>query len=307
MKLSDTIIVTGARGLVGSAVVGHLRAEGFENVVHLGRAQCDFLDFKQITRMFADIRPTHVFHAAACVFGLGGNAANQGRSFLENTLINTHVVDAARTSGVKKITVMGTNATYPWPPILPLAEDNIFNGRPHESESGYGHAKRGMLAMLEAYHESYDLDWAYLVSGNLYGPRDRFDPVNGHVLPTMIWKFHQASVSDKPVELWGDGSPQRDFLYSEDLARVARLSMDRAHGAINVGHGRMYSIRQAAEILSDISGVPMDRVNFDPSKPNGRMNCSIDLSRLKALGFRPAYSLGRGLLETWDWFKANVS
>jgi GDP-L-fucose synthase len=307
MILSDTIIVTGASGLVGSAVVAHLKAEGFSHVVGLTHADCELRDFSATARKFKLIKPDHVFHAAACVFGIGGNMANQGLSFLENTLINTSVVDAARTSGAKKITVMGTNAVYPWPPVLPLTEDGIFNGRPHSSESAYGHAKRGMLAMLEAYEESYGLEWAYLVSGNLYGPRDKFDPVSGHVLPTMICKFYQASLSKtKTVDLWGDGSPQRDFLYAADLARIAHLSMDRVHGTMNIGTGTTVSIKQVAEKLAAITGVSMDRVMFDPSKPNGRMNCTLDLSRLNALEFQPQYSLDCGLRETWDWYRRNL-
>ena len=307
MNLSDTIIVTGANGLVGSAVVARLKAEGFSHVVGLTHADCELRDFPATAHKFKRLKPDHIFHAAACVFGIGGNMANQGRSFLENTLINTSVIDAARTSGAKKITVMGTNAVYPWPSVLPLAEDGIFNGRPHSSESAYGHAKRGMLAMLEAYGESYGLEWAYLVSGNLYGPRDKFDPVSGHVLPTMICKFYQAFLSKtQTVALWGDGSPQRDFLYAADLARIACLSMDRVHGTMNIGTGTTVSIKQAAEKLAAITGVSMDRVIFDPSKPNGRMNCTLDLSRLNALGFQPQYSLDCGLRETWDWYRRNL-
>ena len=306
MHKSDTIIVTGARGLVGSTVVEHLETEGFSNVIGLGHRDFDLTDFAATAQVFARLKPAHIFHAAARVSGLGGNMKDQGRAYLENTLINTSVVDAARTSGAQKITVMGTNATYPWPPQLPLREENIFNGRPHSSESGYGHAKRGMLAMLEAYGESYSLDWAYLVSGNLYGPRDKFDPINGHVLPTLIWKFDQAATSLKPVHVWGDGSPLRDFLYIKDLARIVRLAMDEVHGAINIGNGRTHSIREVVEKLSLLSNVSMSRVMFDPTKPNGRMDCTIDLSRLSALGFEPDYSLDRGLRETWEWFQENT-
>jgi GDP-L-fucose synthase len=302
MNLSNTIIVTGARGLVGSAVVRHLRLLGYFNVVGLSRLNCDLRDFAATAAVFACLRPRHVFHAAACVFGLGGNLNNQGRSYLENTLINTSVIDAARTSGAKKITVMGTNAVYPWPHERPICEDTVFNGRPHAGEAGYAHAKRGMLAMLEVYAESYGLEWCYLVSGNLYGPRDKFNLETGHVLPTMILKFYKALESGGQVNLWGDGSPQRDFLYSKDLAEIVRVSMDRVDGVMNTGSGTIYSIRQIAEKLSVISGVPMARVVFDPTKPNGRMNCEIDLTRLNTLGCRSNYSIDRGLQETWDWY-----
>jgi GDP-L-fucose synthase len=276
--------------------------------VNVRRYTCDLSDFRATAQLFNQFRPDYVFHAAACVYGIGGNMKNQGKSFLENTLINTAVIDAAKQVGVKKIVAMGTNAVYPWPPaVTPIPESEIFNGRPHSSESAYGHAKRGMLAMLEAYKDSYGLDYVYLVSGNLYGPCDTFNPETGHVLPTMIWKFYQASISDKPVELWGDGSPQRDFLYSKDLARIVSEAMaTNMSGEINIGNGTTWSIRQVAEKLSAISGVSLDRVKFDPAKPNGRMCCTLDLSRIKAAGFKPEYTLEAGLLETWDWYKANL-
>jgi GDP-L-fucose synthase len=307
MKQFDTILVTGAHGLAGSAVVESLRAQGFRRVIEIGRHDCDLRDFDATAQTFERLCPTYVFHAAACVYGIGGNMKNQGKSFLENTLINTAVIDAARQVGVKKIIVMGTNAIYGWPPkTMPIPESAIFDGRPHESESAYGQAKRGMLAMLEAYENSYGLNWVYLVSGNLYGPRDKFNPETGHVLPTLIWRFYQASIGDEPVELWGDGSPQRDFLYVKDLARIVSVAMaSDMHGEINIGNGTTWSIRQVVEKLSTISGVPLDRVKYDTTMPNGRMCCTLDLSRLKATGFEPEYTLETGLQETWDWYREN--
>ena len=306
MNKSDTILVTGAHGLAGSAVVEHLEGHGFSNVVGIGRSNCDMSDFDATALLFQQVLPAYVFHAAEFVFGIIGNMKNQGKSFLENTLINTAVIDASHKVGVKKIVAMGTNAIYAWPPkVTPIPESSIFDGRPHDSESAYGHAKRGMLAMLEEYRDSYGLNWVYLVSGNLYGPRDRFDPVNGHVLPTLIWKFHQASISDKPVKLWGDGSPQRDFLYSKDLARIVHLTMANSTGTINIGNGMTWSIREVVNKLSCISGVPLDRVEYDTSMPNGRMCCTLDLSRLNSLGFGPDYSLEAGLRETWDWYRGS--
>ena len=303
MKNSDTILVTGALGLAGSAVVEHLEAQGFSNVVGIGRSNCDLRDFAATARLFEQVRPVYVFHAAACVYGLMGNMKNQGKSFLENTLINTAVIDAAKQVGVKKIVAMGTNAIYAWPPkVMPIPESAIFDGRPHGSESAYAHAKRGMLAMLEAYGDSYGLDWAYLVSGNLYGPRDKFNPETGHVLPTMIWKFYMAATLGTTVELWGDGSPERDFLYSKDLARIVHVAMGDVSGAINIGNGTTWSIRQVAEKLSAISGVSLDRVKYNTEMPNGRMCCTLDLTRLRGLGFAPEYSLDAGLKETWEWY-----
>lgn len=300
MNKSDTILVTGAGGLVGSAVVEHLNSLGFTNVWGLTRADCDLLDIQATRALFERIQPDQVFHAAALVFGMMGNMNNQGRSFFENTLINVSVIDAAKRSGVGKIIAMGTNAAYPFPPVLPFKESSIFDGRPHHMESAYAHAKRGMLAMLEAYEESYGIDWAYLISCNLFGPHDTFDTVSGHVVPSLIRKFYVASISDMPVVVWGDGSARRDFLYVKDLARFVHMVMDGpASGAFNVAAESM-TIRELVEILSRITRVT--EVLWDKSKPNGQEYRKADLSRLAATGFTPAWSIESGLRETWKWY-----
>jgi GDP-L-fucose synthase len=306
IKRNCTIAVTGANGLAGSAVVEHLRAEGFTCVIPITRDDCDLRNWGNTNSLFLRIKPYHVFHAAATVYGLGGNMAFQAKSILENTQINTNVIDAAHKCGsLRKITVMGTNAAYPWPTEVPFKEENIYNGRPDASEFGYGHAKRHMLAMLEAYQMSYGLEYCYIVSGNLYGPRDRFNDKTGHVLPSLIKKFSDAKTSGGTVEIWGDGSATRDFLYSKDLARVATMLMseDLKPGAINIGSGETVSIAQLVAKLCVISGVPADRVRWDKSKPSGRLDCHSDLSRIGALGFTPNYSIDDGLRETWGWFE----
>jgi GDP-L-fucose synthase len=303
MNKDDTILVTGAGGLVGTAVVEHLTTEGFANVVPLYHEDCDLTNGTRTHDLFMGIRPKHIFHAAACVFGIMGNMNNQGKSFLVNTRINCNVIDAAKECKAEKITVMGTNAVYPFPPKLPFNERDIFDGRPHSSESGYAHAKRGMLAMLEAYEQSYSLPWAYIVSCNLYGARDKFDPVNGHVVPSLIRKFHYAWLHGAPVTVWGDGSARRNFLYVKDLARLSLTVMESVHGAINVGDGTVYSIRQVVDTLSKITGVT--DIKWDGTKPNGQIYRAADLSLLDATGFRPVYSLEQGLKETWDWYVVN--
>lgn len=305
MRRNETILVTGAAGLAGSAVVEHLRAKGYTCVVPLTRDDLDLRDVASTRLFFKSIKPAHIFHAAATVYGLGGNMTNQGKAFLDNTLINTSVIEAAHLCGsVKKITVMGTNCIYPSPPILPYREDNIFDGRPDKGEYGYGHAKRHMLAQLETYQMAYGLEYCYIVSGNLYGPRDKFNEVTGHVLPSLIAKFFRAKRTGGEVTVWGDGSATRDFLYSKDLARIVHLLMseDLKPGPINIGSGQLRSIVAIVEMLSKIVGVPASRVQWDASKPNGRLKCYADLSRLQALGFMPEYDISEGLRETCEWF-----
>lgn len=301
MKKSDGIIVTGAGGLVGSHVVDLLMSEGFTNVTPLTHKDCDLTNTLSTREVFACVRPRHVFHAAATVYGIMGNMLHQGSSFLNNTRINCNVIDACEAYGVKKITVMGTGAVYPAPPkSLPLKESEIFDGRPDPHEAGYGHAKRGMLAMLEAYETSYDLEWAYIVSCNLFGPRDKFDPINGHVTPALVRKFYEAKHDGKPVTIWGDGSAKRDFLYVKDAAQVGLLAMEKMRGPINMGSGLVYSIGSVVQALSEITGVT--DIRWDASKPNGQPYRGYDLTRLNDIGFKPMYSIRDGLQETWDWY-----
>lgn len=299
MIASERILVTGAAGMVGSHVLDQLRYVHGRNVVGTNRAECDLRDFRATRRMFEEIRPTHVFHPAACVYGIIGNMNNPGQAFLENVQINTNVIDAAKRVGVKKITAMGTGCVYPYPPIhTPLREDDIFMGRPHPSEAGYAHAKLAMLAMLE----TYGMDFAYVVSCNLFGPRDKFDPVNGHVVPALVRKFYEAKRDGTNVTVWGDGSAKRDFIYIKDAARAIVTIMDKGRGPINMGTNSVLRIGDIIWGLADIAGLLGDRIIWDRSKPNGVDYRGYDLSRLDALGFKPGHTIRQGLKETWDWY-----
>lgn len=300
MKQNSCIAVTGANGLAGSAMVEYLRKRDFTCVIPITRDNVDLRYHGETQKFFGRIEPEYVFHAAATVYGLQGNMDNQYKSILDNTLINLNVIDAARMYGTKKIVVMGTNAIYPWPAVLPYREEAIFDGRPHGGEAGYGHSKRHMLAMLEAS----GMDYTYLVSGNLFGPRDTFDPINGHVLPSLIHKFYEASVNElRLVPIWGDGSAERDFLYSEDLADVATFMMGNLfNGPINIGSGQTVSLNYVAKRLSSISGVDFSRVIYDLDKPTGRPTCYADLSKLRVLGWQAPTRFADGLKATYDWY-----
>jgi GDP-L-fucose synthase len=302
---SDRILVTGAAGLMGSALVEHLREEGFENVIPFTRAEADLIDTAATHAAFERLRPDHVFHSAARVYGILGSLKNQGMLFHENAMMNANVVEASRRAGVGKITVMGTGAVYPFPaPALPLKEDMILTGRPHPAQAGYANAKLAMLMMLEAYQESYGMKWAYIVSANLFGPRDRFDTETGNVVPSLIRKFHAAKTSGGKVVVWGDGSAERDFVYIKDAARIARGVMESIEGPVNMGSGQVRRIRDIVDILADITGLG-DRIEWDRSKPNGQAYRGYDLTKIEAIGLKPAFSIREGLKETWDWYCAN--
>lgn len=296
------ILVTGAAGLAGSHVVDLLRAQG-RDVFAATREHCDLRDPWETQALFNKVRPTDVFHSAACVYGIIGNINNPGQAFLENVQINTNVIESARQVGARKVTAMGTGCVYPDPPIaLPLKEEHIFHGRPHHSEAGYAHAKLAMLAMLETYEKSCGMDWAYIVSCNIFGPRDKFDTVNGHAVPSLVRKFYEAKRDGTNVVVWGDGSAQRDFIYVKDMARVVQTVMDKGHGAINMGTNSIWRIGEIVRVLTKISGLSKDRIVWDATKPNGADYRAYDLSRLNALGFEPEWSIARGLQETWEWY-----
>lgn len=302
MKPQDKILVTGSKGLVGSAVVDLLNSRGFDNVVSAGRDDCDLVDQSQTLDFIRRIEPDYIFHSAARVYGIMGNMNNKAQSFYDNVMINTNVLHGASLAGTKKITVMGTGCIYPYPsPGLPLKEDMVFFGRPHKSEDSYAQAKRAMLAMCEAYEESYDLNWSYIVSCNLFGPRDKFDTVNGHVVPSLIKKFYDAKLVGGEVIVWGDGSARRDFLYVKDAAAAAVAIMEHGKGPINIGSSSVYSIREIVEIIANIAEM-QDAVIWDASKPNGQDFRSYDLGKLDKIGFKPQFSIEEGLRETWNWY-----
>lgn len=305
MEKHSKVLITGANGLVGSALNEKLKALGYSNIIAIGRNECDLMNFEQTKEYFSNSKPDYVFHAAARVYGILGNMENKGLSFYENTMINTNVIEASRLADIKKITVMGTGAVYPFPPkTLPLKENEIFEGKPHPSEDSYANAKRAMLAMLNAYKESYNMEWAYIVSCNLFGPRDKFDIEYGHVVPALIKKFFDAKKTKQDVVVWGNGSAQRDFMYIKDVASLAVLIMHQVSGPINIGSGQVYRIKDIVEILTSISGM-QGRVRWDSSKPNGQDYRAYDLSKIKRLGFNNKYSLDKGLYETWHWYLNN--
>lgn len=302
MKKIDRILITGANGLVGSTLAEYLKENGYRNIIEIGRADCDLTETAATIALFEREKPDYVFHAAARVYGIMGNMKNKAISFFDNVMINTNVIEASHRAGVKKVTVMGTGAVYPYPsPGLPLREGMIFMGEPHPAEDSYAHAKRAMLAMLKAYEESYGMRWAYIVSCNLFGPRDKFDTEFGHVVPSLVKKFHDAKKSGGHVTVWGDGSAQRDFMYVKDTARVACMIMEKCNGPANIGSGRVFRIRDIVDMLGEISGMT-DRIVWDTSKPNGQDYRAYDLSKINSIDFSCQYSIRAGLEETWAWY-----
>jgi GDP-L-fucose synthase len=296
------ILVTGGSGVLGRAVVAELSRQGRDFAVLEGRG-LDLRDAAATLAYFEDLRPTQVLHLAARVHGLQGNKTFPAEMFVDNVRINANVIDAARRVGVAKVVGASTVAIYSSDAVMPTPEGAIWVGPPHSSESSYGHAKRAMLAHLEACRVQYGLDYAYPIFTNLYGPSDRFDPVNGHVIPALISKFYASAISAEGVPVWGTGRAERDFLFSEDAARALILIADRFSGPINVATGDVVPIRSAVELLKGISGVSL--VEWDATKPDGQLLRRYDITKLMDLGFRIQTSLEDGLRKTYEWYAGN--
>jgi GDP-L-fucose synthase len=302
----NKVVVTGASGLMGKALVDELRANGGRPVVALTSHDADLTNFPATVELFQHHRPVIVYHLAARVAGIMGNLRAQGEAYYDNVRINTNVIEAARLSGATKVVAMGSAAIYSDIVQLPMREEDIWLGAPHGSEAGYAHAKRGMLAQLHAYQDQYGLDYAYGVSTNLFGPHDRFNEQQGHVLPSLISKFHRAAHGSRTVTVWGSGTPQRDFLYSKDAARALRLIGEDFSGPINLATGSSISIQETAELIRTISD-PAIEIHWDRSKPDGQRLRDYNVSKLKMLGFVPNFTLKAALAETYRWYADNAA
>jgi GDP-L-fucose synthase len=302
MEKSSLILVTGAGGLVGTSLLSVLREEGFDNLLSPSSAEVDMRDPIQTHAYFLDKKPDYVFHLAARVYGIMGNMENKGLSYYENVMINTNVVEATRLAGCRKIVAMGSGAVYPYPPPNQyLQESDLWKGEPHPSEDSYAHSKRAMHVQLQAYKEQYGMKSVFAISGNLYGPNDKFDAAHGHVTPALVAKFHAAKQSGEKVSVWGDGSAIRDFTYSDDMARALLLVMQAGDGAINVGSGDVRPIKDVVDTIAELTGMT-DQITWDATKPNGQPFRAYALDKLFALGFKPKVSLRDGLKKTIDWY-----
>jgi GDP-L-fucose synthase len=299
-------LVTGASGLLGQALVNELRLNSADEIIGLTSRDVDLTDFDATKDLFDLHRPAKVYHLAARVSGLMGNLKAQGQAYFDNTRINTNIIEASRLAGTTKIVAMGSAAVYSDSVTLPMSEDQIWNGAPHYSEAGYAHAKRGMLAQLEAYHDQYGLDYAYCVSTNLFGPHDKFDEQFGHVIPSLLSKFYRANQTNGTVTIWGSGTPRRDFLYSKDAALALRMIGEKFTGAVNLATGSTVSIAETVQIIADVSGFK-GTVDWDRTKPDGQKLRQYDVTKLLSIGFKPRYELHEALLETYTWLAENAS
>ena len=304
MNLDDKILITGATGLLGAAIVSKLKSQGYVNLLIPTHKELDLLEINMVESWFNKHKPSYVFHLASLVYGLKGNLENQLKSIHQNTQINLNILNACANYSIKKIFFAGTVASYPFPyPSLPLEEEFFLDGEPHTGEYGYATAKRHALAYLKILKETKNIDYCYGIFTNMYGINDKYDIDGGHVVPALIKKALDAMQTDKKsLIVWGNKDTTRDFLNSRDAARAAILSMQSYSGYINIASGESTSIESIVKIINEFFNHELSVV-WDENAPIGVPERSVGIDKLKKLGFDKSISLKEGLFESIIWAK----
>ena len=305
MMKNKRIVVTGGAGFLGRHVVARLRAAGYSSVFVPRSSEFDLTTEAGVRRLFEQQRPEILLHLAAVVAGIGGNREHPGRFFYVNALMGIQLIEAARVYGVEKTVVLGTICAYPKFTPVPFREADIWNGYPEETNAPYGIAKKALLVQCQAYRQEYGMNAVFLLPVNLYGPGDNFDLTTSHVIPAMIRKFVEATREGRSeVDIWGDGSPTREFLYVTDAAEGVLLATERYDKPepVNLGSGNEISIRDLAERIATLVGYK-GAILWDASKPNGQPRRCLDTTQAeRSFGFRARTTLDQGLRETLAWY-----
>ncbi|MGN6626561.1 MAG: GDP-L-fucose synthase family protein [Tepidisphaeraceae bacterium] len=306
---TDTILITGGAGFLGSFVQEQLRQRGFNNLVIPRRADYDLTEEAAVIKCYNDFKPDAILHLAAEVGGIGANRDNPGRFFYANMAMGMHLIEHARRNKLKKFVQTGTICAYPKFTPIPFREDELWNGYPEETNAPYGVAKKALLVMCQAYRQQYGLNAIYLLPVNLYGPRDNFHPHSSHVIPALIRKCVEARKNKADhITAWGTGSASREFLYAEDCAEglvEALLNYDSPE-PMNLGSGREITIKALTELVAKLSEFT-GKIVWDPSKPDGQPRRCLDVSRAKQeMGWVAKTSLEEGLKKTIAFFEAHA-
>ncbi|HSV73416.1 MAG TPA: GDP-L-fucose synthase [Chthonomonadales bacterium] len=304
MQRTSRVHVAGHTGLVGSAIVRRLLADGCECVLTASRAECDLRDPDQVDRYFAASQPEYVFLAAARVGGIHANSAFPADFIRDNLQIQTNVIDASHRYGVRKLLFLGSSCIYPRECPQPIREEYLLTAPLEPTNAPYAVAKIAGLIMCQSYRRQFGMNAIVAMPTNLYGPGDSFDLENAHVLPALLRRMHEARQGAAPdVIVWGTGAPRREFLHVDDLADACVFLMREYDGMepINVGCGEDVSIRELAEAIRDVVGY-RGELRFDTSRPDGTPRKLLDVSRLTALGWTPRIALADGLRSTYSWY-----
>ena len=298
------IYVAGHKGLVGSAIVRAIEAQGQHTWIGQTRSELDLLDRQAVFGYLKKENPDAVIVAAAKVGGIHANSTYPVEFLSENLQIETNLIDGSHAAGIKKLLFLGSSCVYPKMAQQPIKEEYLLSGELEKTNEAYALAKISGLKLIQAYRRQYGHQWISAMPTNMYGPGDNFDLENSHVLPALIRKFHDAKIrGDASVTLWGSGSPKREFLHADDLGSASLFLIENYDDdiAINVGVGEDISIRELAELIQGIVGFSGEII-WDGSKPDGTPRKLLDVSRLRALGWSPTITLVAGIESTYEWF-----
>ncbi len=312
MQNQSRIYVAGHRGLVGSAIVRALNASGFDRLIVSSRAEVDLTKAGEVDAFFKRERPEYVFLAAAKVGGILANHTYPADFIRENLAIESNVIDASYRNGVKRMLFLGSSCIYPKLSPQPIKEEYLLTGPLEPTNRAYALAKIAGIEMCWSYNRQYGTQFLSAMPTNIYGPGDNFDLANSHVLPALIRKVVQAKIhGERRLEVWGTGTPRREFLFSDDLAEAcvflmnlpeetfASLLTEDFPPLINLGTGEDVTIRELAEIISDVLAFKGELM-FDPSKPDGTPRKLLDVSRIASLGWKARVSLTDGIRQTYE-------
>jgi GDP-L-fucose synthase len=304
MKTTDKIYVAGHRGMVGSAIVRHLQDEGFTNIIYRTSAELDLKNQQAVNDFFAKEKPNYVFLAAAKVGGIVANNTYRAEFLYDNLMIESNIIEAAYRQAVTKLLFLGSSCIYPKLAPQPLKEEYLLTGLLESTNEPYAIAKIAGIKLCEAYRDQYGCNFISAMPTNLYGPGDNYHLQNSHVIPALIRKFHEAKESGAAsVEIWGTGSPLREFMYADDLASACVFLMQHYDDKlfVNIGTGEEVTIRDLALLVKDVVGFDGD-IRFDTSKPDGTPRKLMHSARLHQMGWKHKTTLKEGLQKTYPLF-----
>lgn len=307
MEKDSKIYVAGHRGLVGSAILHNLQAEGYNNLIFRTHRELDLCNQQEVRAFFEKERPEYVFLAAAKVGGILANSTYPADFIYNNLAIQIYAIHSAYLYGVKKLLFLGSSCIYPKYAPQPMKEEYLLTGFLEPTNEPYAIAKISGIKMCQAYNRQYVTNFISVMPTNLYGPGDNFDLETSHVLPALIRKFHEAKLSGQPVTVWGTGTPRREFLYVGDLAEACVFLMNcyDETDIINIGTGVDISIKELARFISEIIGYRGEIV-FDSGKPDGMLRKLLDVTRINSLGWKAKTDLREGIEKTYKWYLSTL-
>ena len=316
LKNKSKVYVAGHAGMVGSALVRHLKNKGYDNLITVNHSELDLLKQNDVRQFFKSEKPDYVYLAAAKVGGIYANNTYRGQFLYENLTIQNNVINAAHDFGVKKLLFLGSACIYPRNALQPIKEEYLLSDYLEYTNEPYAIAKIAGIKLCESYYYQYGDNFISIMPNNLYGPHDNYDLETSHVLPALLRKFHEAKErQDKTVEVWGSGKPLREFLYVDDMASASIFlmenisakklyNMDISH--LNAGSGNEISIKNLALLIKKIVGFDGNIV-FNQDYPNGTPRKLLDITRINKLGWESQIDLNTGLKKTYKWYKNNKS